>query len=434
MHRSLSRLALVALLLAVPSVAYAAPAPAPAASPDLRMIGSFMLPGGLEVLTSEDHSTNKVYVSVWLDAGAEHDFAGYPGLSATTAIAVMEGGKRPLRAQIEALGGALEADLGREGVYLLATLPAAQLEAGLSALGEAIARPAWSELDLGDVTAKVRQFRAQLAKDPEMAVSARTLEALYGFERGHYSLGTDASTGSFKRADLEAFHHRHYLPNRTKVVLVGDFATGKSVGQVVNGFAAHLKRTAPGDKAPSRPLAAAPTPWTLEPMVAVAAQGPALKETREYAAMEMLGHVLAGSDNARVAQALAPSGVKVELLPTWKFMESPSSLVLVARAPKASAPAIEKAARDTLATLRDNPVSLDEHARAQRAVADFHQQEYQDPKTRAIRLGLSSSIVGDPQWALTYPEVVRQVSRQDMMAAAQKYLTPDAVKVLVLAP
>jgi predicted Zn-dependent peptidase len=67
-------------------------------------------------------------------------------------------------------------------------------------------------------------------------------------------------------------------------------------------------------------------------------------------------------------------------------------------------------------------------------VVGAYMQDNDTLAEQAQTLGFFTTIGGDPLLARTYPEVVRQVSRNDMMEAAQKYLTPDAIKVIVLAP
>ena len=118
----------------------------------------------------------------------------------------------------------------------------------------------------------------------------------------------------------------------------------------------------------------------------------------------------------------------------WEPFKGPGALVIQVSGDPKNTMAIERTVRDALAELRNTPVSLDEHARAMNDVVAAYGQANDTLAEQAETLGFFVTVGGDPLLARTYPEVVRQVSRNDMMEAAQKYLTPDAIKVIVLAP
>jgi predicted Zn-dependent peptidase len=155
-------------------------------------------------------------------------------------------------------------------------------------------------------------------------------------------------------------------------------------------------------------------------------------DLRDLGTMAMIAHVLGGGEKSRLQTALGARAKSVKV--DWMAFKGPGALVIQVAAPAASTMEIEKVVRDALGDLRDNPVSLDEHARAANAIVRGYQDMNDTLAEQAATLGYFSTVGGSPNLARIYPEVVRQVSRNDMLDAAQKYLTPDAVKVVVLTP
>ncbi|MDB5098064.1 MAG: insulinase family protein, partial [Cyanobacteria bacterium RYN_339] len=275
-------------------VAVAAWTPLAVQAQDAGNVGTFKLPGGTEVITFEDHAGAWVVVDTFLDVGSASDFEGYPGIAAATAHAVWAGGKQAPGAAIAALGGEGHVVVDRTVTHFQAKLPAAKLDAGMTAIGEAFSHPDWAGLDLAKAFKSFDAAAAQALAAPNEAAFQTYMEASADPAMGHAIYG--APGARFTREDIHAYFDRYYVPARTKVVLTGDFATGKAVGQVVRSYAALLQRQASLGKLPVRPMPAArPAAKPARPLVLVGARGPDIANAREQAAMEILKTVFAGT-------------------------------------------------------------------------------------------------------------------------------------------
>lgn len=432
MRHLLPRFALSLSLVVAGAIAW--PAGPAAAEGEFNAVGSFKLPGDLEVVTSEGHSLPRVTVDTWVKAGSSADFTGYPGLANATALALWETGGKSLSQQLTALGGSPKVQVTRDATHFSVTLPADRLADGMDAIGAAFANPNWSGMDLTGLKARLGSDYSRLLADVPQNALEQLFATLYGPDYGHRVIGQPEAVARFTPQDLQAFYDRYYVPAQMKVVLVGDFNTGKSIGQVVRSYAAVLKRTASGAPPLSRPLAPSierKSVGTAAEM-AVGARGPAMGEQRDQATMDLLASVLADGDKSRLAQALVGQATAVRA--HWEAFKGPGALVIQVTATPTATTSVEKVVRDTLADLRTNPISLDEHARAMATLVKRYDQENDTLAEQAETLGYFATLGGDPHLARTYPEVVRQVSRNDVLEAAQKYLTPDAVKVVVLSP
>ncbi|MDB5096941.1 MAG: hypothetical protein JWM80_1362, partial [Cyanobacteria bacterium RYN_339] len=136
----------------------------------------------------------------------------------------------------------------------------------------------------------------------------------------------------------------------------------------------------------------------------------------------------------RLDRALEEQNVAKVVDARWVRYNGPGVLFAAVAARADAVPVVQHGVGDLLAELRANPITLEEHAKAVAVVVKASEAYAHSLEGRASALGLAAVAVGDPYWPRTYPEIVRQISRQEVMAAAQKYLAPSDVKVLTLSP
>jgi zinc protease len=431
MQRQMRLFAVCGALIAL---AYPASVSAALQTSVATVIGTFKLPGGLEVIASENHESHLAVIDTFLAVGSSSDYEGYAGIAAATAFAVWNGGKLSPADAITKLGGRSEVAVDRTITRFHAEVPADQVDVAIAAIGEAFSHPDWPGLDLARTAIAFNQAAHGIVESPINDAYQAYLEASNDKSFGHpiYGRGPFDAT----RPDIETFFERYYVPSRVKIVLVGDFSTGKEVGQVVRGYAAVLQRAPSTGNLPTRRTQAATglhaklsNPWVL-----VGSLGPDIANQREQAAFEILVRVIAGSPNGRLDRVLGSIGGAKLVLSRWERHAGPGQWAIGIETDASSVAAVQTALTAILAEIRANPVTLDEHAKAMAAVVRDVETEIQSDAGRAKDLGIATIGAGDPYWVRTYPEEIRQVSRQDVLAVAQKYLTPNDVKTLILTP
>jgi len=79
-------------------------------------------------------------------------------------------------------------------------------------------------------------------------------------------------------------------------------------------------------------------------------------------------------------------------------------------------------------------VKTSEIARVRRRVANRFIFGNETPSDRAGLYGYYQSLVGDLQPAFNYPEHIQSQSAMDLLAAAQKYLSPEAYGIVIVKP
>jgi zinc protease len=185
------------------------------------------LANGLVLLVAERPGVPVVVVHALVRAGSILDPPGAGGLANLTAALLTRGSAArratEIDAAIEAVGGRLGAEAGREAVTVSVAVLAKDLPLGLELLGEALRRPAFPEEELrreaGEVAAAIRQTD----ETPEALAERELARLLFpGHPYGAPVLGTVASVRALTREQVAAFHRAHYRPDAAIVVVAGE--------------------------------------------------------------------------------------------------------------------------------------------------------------------------------------------------------------------
>ena len=131
-----------------------------------------------------------VVVRVFLSAGSAFDPPDAPGLANLTASLLTSGTARrtgpELDRAIEFVGGALEADAGRDGTAVSLAVLKKDLDLGLDLLAEVLLGPAFPEDELRRKVVEIEGALRRAEENPEVLAGRALARALYpGHPYGH---------------------------------------------------------------------------------------------------------------------------------------------------------------------------------------------------------------------------------------------------------
>ncbi|MFQ5828523.1 MAG: M16 family metallopeptidase [Candidatus Methylomirabilia bacterium] len=220
-----------------------------------------VLPNGIVVLIAERPAIPIVAVRAYVRAGSAFDPPDAPGLANLTAELLTRGTARRLGPEldeaIEFVGGSLGADAGRDGVTVSLSVLKKDLMLGLDLLAEVLREPLFPEEEL---TRKVKEIQAGIRASEEdpARVAVRELAGLVyrSHPYGHPVAGTEEAVGKLTRDQVVEFYRRHYRPDATILVIVGDVRRQEIIRELVSRFG---RWTAPG-RTPSIVLPAPSAP------------------------------------------------------------------------------------------------------------------------------------------------------------------------------
>lgn len=266
-----------------------------------------VLPNGLVLIVRENHANPSIALQGLVKAGALFDPPGKSGLGAFVAAMLDQGtATRTAFEQasaVESLGASLRFEGGSETVSFHGNMLSGDLEEVLAALADALRNPVFPPEPIEQIRGElVNEYR--IAENNTSSVAARRAnELLYPSEHPyhHPPAGTESSLLAITRDDLAGFHARHYGPERTLLVLVGDVTAARASDLVEAAFGSWERAKdappfrVPGVPAPKAPRTmAVPRPGKSQTDVVVALPGVARTDPDFYAAM-MMNYVLGGA-------------------------------------------------------------------------------------------------------------------------------------------
>jgi zinc protease len=202
------------------SAAAVAPIPLP---PILRE----RLPCGLEVVVAEREGVPLAAARLVLRGGAALDPHGRAGLAHLVAIGARRGTRRrsgrELDLAVESLGAELGAGVDEDATYFGLSAPAEVLPRCLDLLAEVATQPTFPAAEVDRLRRREIASLAHDLDEPAVVADRAMLQAAFGrHPYGHPPEGRVRELGAVRRADVKAFHARHFRPTAATLVVVGN--------------------------------------------------------------------------------------------------------------------------------------------------------------------------------------------------------------------
>lgn len=292
-----------------------------------------------------------------------------------------------------------------------------------------------------------RQDKIDLARtQANAAISRRNDEAgsILGRELNKLGYGADspyarvpeyATIAAITRDDLVAFHKKFVHPNNVVFGIVGDFDTAAMERKLRQAFSswprggAALAAVAEGT--PAKPGVYFVAKDDVNQSNIAFVHGGIVRNNPDYAALQVLNEIL-GSERLfpriRTQQGLAYSvggGVGSDWDHPGLFRAT------VGTKSETTAKAIESL-RTELTNLHTQPFTAEEVNRAKESILNAHVFTM-DSRAKILNQAMNLEFYGYPaNWYQRYPELIRQVTIEDVARVAKKYVSPDRVAMLVV--
>ncbi|WP_318528498.1 M16 family metallopeptidase [Plectonema radiosum] len=186
---------------------------------------------GLRVLLLPDKSSPTVTVSGYLKAGAEFDPEDKAGLASLVADNLMNGRKTKdiltLAQALEERGANLDLQTYREGVRIQGNSLAADLPVLIQTLADGVKNATFAVKELELSRQKALNALEVELDDPSEVAEKTFLQSIYPKNHPSHTFATEKSLRKISREDVLNFKAKHYRPDTTVLVLVGNFEPTK---------------------------------------------------------------------------------------------------------------------------------------------------------------------------------------------------------------
>jgi zinc protease len=401
------------------------------------------LDNGLTVIQQAHRAAEVAAVQLWVRVGARDESDAESGLSHFIEHLLFKGtptrGPGAIDRTISGLGGEMNAATSQDFTYYHIVLPTRHVETALEVLADA-ARHASFDPEEVERERLVVLEEIRRARDDPNAYLWRILTRHHFPDHpyGRDVLGTPESLGGAPRERIVDYYRRHYLPNNAAVVVVGSLEPEAALAAVQRAFGGWTPGPVPPSATPGAPdLAAVRRATEARPLqqayFGVAWRGPLVPAADVYA-VELLVSILGRGRTSRLNQTLKEEqGLVSSIGASFYAQQRAGTIIVTARTDAERQGKVEGAVLAEIERLRGGPVGEAELARALTNVEAGYAFGHETAEGVAYSYGLAET-VWTLDFELTYLDEIRKVTREQIAAAARRYLVPDRFTAATLEP
>ncbi len=411
------------------------------AQPDVH---AFTLDNGLTVLLVPKPGTGITAVDIWVNVGSLNETREISGISHFFEHMLFKGTeKRPggIDKEVEALGGRTNAATSYDFTHYYIILPSEHTELALDIIADITQNSTFPEEEIAREKEVVLREQQQRSDDP-------TSFAFFTLRQDFYTvhpyklpiIGFADSLGKLTREDFLNWMKTYYVPNNMTLVVAGDIELEKTLQIVKEKFGAMPRKEIPAQTYPKEPARTQKIVKEIRRDVSqgyliFAWPGPSIKEPQDVYAMDVLITLLSEGRSSRFYKNLKKErGLVTTIDASYFTQKEPGIFNIYAEFPYENRVAVEQAILSELKEILDGKLSAEEIERAKRVLLAREALQAETAAGFAGTLGFYSVVAGDYRFALTYPERIRAVTVEDVLAVARKYINLDLYYELVLIP
>ena len=398
------------------------------------------LDNGLRVIALPDSGTSTVTTSLWYDIGSKLDPEGRSGFAHLFEHILSRKTENMPYNMIYGLtadiGGTRNASNWVDRTNYYEIVPAQYLETMLWTHRERMAKVVVDDEVFETERGVVKEELRQRVLAPPYGRLQRFVLAENAFDimpHRRPGIGSIEDLDSATLDDARAFYEAYYGPDTATLIVAGNFEVARLRSLVDQYFADIPPRANPVDLAitqrePERTqprVVNATAPNVPLPVVGAVWKGPPTTD-QDAAALEMLEAILVRGDNNRLDSALVRSGQAVQAAANVQLFREAGQISAYAVVSNADAMDRASATLDAeLERIRTQPVSEAELAEARNEIIASTLRRRETARGRAFELGEALVSSGDPDFADTRLNQLLEVTADDVMRVAAKYLDPQ---------
>jgi zinc protease len=440
-----------ALLLSAPGIVCAGqdsfpampPSDLPARPYNLPKTETLTLPNGLKIVVAESHRVPLVTLRMEVQAGAILDPADQPGLANAVADQLSAGTQQysslQLREAAERLGGTVNVSAGDDFATVSATALSENTTPLIQLLTEVLLHPTFPDDELALYKSLAQQQLVVQHQNPAFLANEQISHILYGTHPYGIVSTTPAALSALTREKLLDFYKAHYTPQGAVLVVVGDVqpaAVFSAVSKAIQGWSGS------GAAAPSLP--ALPTrdarhvylvarPGSVQSNIVLG--NLALKrDDPDYFALTLANTILGGGGfNSRLfSNVREKQGFAYDVRSTLDARALAGDLTASAQTRTAvTVPALKEMLKE-IGRIRTDLVNGAELQAAKNYINGTFVLSLDVQSGLADRLLAVEAYHLPADYLATYRDKIDAVTLTDIQHAAQKYLQPDKLAVVVV--
>lgn len=402
------------------------------------------LENGMQILLEENHAAPVISFHLLVKVGSAFETDKEAGICHVIEHMLFKGTpSRPVGAiasEVEAAGGEINAYTSFDQTVFYINMASRFSQRGLSILADAIQNPIFDELEL-EREKEVILEEVRREKDNPFH---RSSELLFTKSYKHHPyknpiIGFAETVKSFTRESLFDFYRRWYTPQNIALIVVGEFSTGTMIEMIEKSFTGFKGKNPPVQKITAEPAPKNMLIFTETNPVSAAyfSLGFHIPEIThsDIPALDILSHVLAGSDSSRLEQVVKEQKQLVNEIHSYAFTpKDPGILIIGGLTSPEKINGAMIAIWDEIGRLHSSPVSISELNRAKLNIKSSEIYEKETTSGQAGKYAYFMATTGDYLFEKQYYRALQDVGADDLRRAAQQYLVPEKMTMIVVHP
>jgi zinc protease len=218
------------------------------------------LDNGMQVITVLHHEQPAVTMRLLVRAGAAQDPPTKKGVASLVASLLDQGtttrSAQQIADQIDSIGGAMGTGSGPDLMFVNAVVMKDSFDLAMNLVADVVRNPAFAPEEIERQKEQAISTQRVNANDPDYIASVVFDRLVFGFHPyGLPGSGTPDSIATIARADLQAFHTTHFVPNNMVLAIVGDVTSADAFAAANKVFGRMPKGELPAWTAPAPPEA-----------------------------------------------------------------------------------------------------------------------------------------------------------------------------------
>ena len=337
------------------------------------------------------------------------------------------------------IGASLSTRCDTDLAYIRLTLLQKKLDEGLKLLADLVTGPTFPQAEVEKQKQSVLASIKAKRDNPRQIARDKFYSALFpGSPYGRPVEGTETSVKGIEQKHLVDFYQRFYIPNRAILVVVGDTSHEETTEKLTAMLPSWRKGTLQGTSPPKVLAGTAkiiPVHKKLTQANIVMGHESVTRSNPNYYSLRVLNHILGGGGlSSRLADT-----IRNERGLAYSIYSHFSSGELTGRF-QISMQTKNKTAGEAIPIVREEI-----HKIRAGGVTEKELQEAKDYLTGSFPLRLDTNrrvarFLGEVEYfglGLDYmerfPSLIRKVTREDVLRAARKHLTPEKLITVVVA-
>jgi predicted Zn-dependent peptidase len=396
------------------------------------------LPNGLTILTEHMPGLRSVTLGIWVRRGSRHEIPQLNGISHFIEHALFKGSRRrsahDIAMESDRLGGHLDAYTTHEMTGFSMKVVDSAMPAAFDLMADMLTDPRFDEGDLKREKNVIIEEMKMVEDTPEEFLGELFNAAYFpDHSLGRPIEGTVATVSSFDRDKTATFHAANYSPGNLVIAAAGnvdhdqllDLAT-KSFGNSNGQPSQSLSATAP---AAAAPIVIERKGELEQAHLIIAAPWPSATSDDRYVA-SMLGTIIGGSTSSRLWQSIREErGLAYAIGAGGNTFTDVGIFTIYAGASPAHIDQVLDLSLNELRRAVREPAAEDELTLAKEQAVSTILLSLESSSARVGALARQEIVHGRRIPPDEIIQRIEKVTREDMLAVAQKHFTTDSLAI-----